>query len=357
MYKKKLLIYLTLLSVIFNNCNPKEIDANRKEFNSFPKTSQITFQAFFKPDNNKKAEAILFTDTTIITVNTDNLTNDYLFYEYNKSSKEMIGRYIEWGAAKNKIIAPMSYGLHNQNKLWVHDISLNKVLILPLENKNNFDSILEHQSYKIPEFSYSIQLLQENKILKSGLFNVKEYLQIAQLENATVEKTIGVFKKPSEKHTLNIWKAAYEGFLFLKNDERKAVIACRYTDRIEIFDLELNTMKKIIGPLKFDPVFFSKNENSHDNFIMSRTEKTTFGYLGGSVTNKYIYLLFSGKLQKEENFNLSNEIFVFDWEGNPIKKLLLDRVVSHIAVSDDDKIIYASDPNLNLYVTSNLEIN
>ena len=76
-------------------------------------------------------------------------------------------------------------------------------------------------------------------------------------------------------------------------------------------------------------------------------------FIGSSVTNDFIYLLFSGKTRIQRNGDYANEIWVYDWEGNQIKKFLLDQEVNQIAISPNDELLinYHDDgkPNLTRY--------
>src|SRR5690606_2836991 len=88
--------------------------------------------------------------------------------------------------------------------------------------------------------------------------------------------------------------------------------------------------------------------------VMERTEKTRFAFVTGSVTNKYIYLLYSGKLNLVVNPNFGRIIYVYDWDGNPIKEIVLDRDIMSLTVSEDDKTLYAYDPNTGFIMESNI---
>lgn len=53
------------------------------------------------------------------------------------------------------------------------------------------------------------------------------------------------------------------------------------------------------------------------------------------------FVLFSGKSMDEENYNiLSDEIFVFSWDGIPKKILSLDQGVFAFTVDEKNKKIY-----------------
>lgn len=79
--------------------------------------------------------------------------------------------------------------------------------------------------------------------------------------------------------------------------------------------------------------------------------KTTTNYYVSKSTNRFIYSTYSGKslldLQPDilhQDFKINdftNEIHIFDWDGTPVKKLILDKPIFAFAVSSDDKYIVA----------------
>lgn len=345
----------SLFAIIFicTGCNRSKEVVNGHYFDEFPKETTINFQRYLQLDSSISSSAIFIQDTSIIAVNGEKLKKDYLFYEYSLRSKTLVGKYIRWGSGENRIYGPMSYGV-DQNSFWVHDNSLNKILLGSLAQKKGFDSIAGVKEFKTSKFSYSVQLMKEAKLLNSGIFHVPEYLQITDVSKDVPVKSIATFVRPDSTLPLNTWKAAYEGFLMLKPSNDKAVIACRYADRITLFDLKTGKYKIIIGPTHFEPEFVPMNYADH---AISRNDKTIFAFLkGGVVTENYIYLMYSGKKQGEPNFNLSNCIYVYNWDGKPIKTLKLDRYVSAIGVSADNSELYAIDPESNVLVRSKLNI-
>jgi hypothetical protein len=74
----------------------------------------------------------------------------------------------------------------------------------------------------------------------------------------------------------------------------------------------------------------------------TRTESTQFAFTGGVVNDNYIYLLYSGN--KEDNIysGYGKQIYVYDWEGNPIKKIVLPHYISCFDIVNDN-ILYAFD--------------
>lgn len=77
----------------------------------------------------------------------------------------------------------------------------------------------------------------------------------------------------------------------------------------------------------------------------------TMNYTKLKVTNKYIYALYIGKTLKEMNANerhtddYSNEIHVFDWNGKPVRKILLDQYIFSFCITPNDDYLIASSLN------------
>jgi len=72
------------------------------------------------------------------------------------------------------------------------------------------------------------------------------------------------------------------------------------------------------------------------------------GFITATVSSKYIYALYSGKTLKNKSkdafndFAINDIVYVFDWEGKPVKKYALDQQVRSIAINEKEKILYAA---------------
>jgi hypothetical protein len=65
------------------------------------------------------------------------------------------------------------------------------------------------------------------------------------------------------------------------------------------------------------------------------------------VKNKYIYALFNGEKmsERDEKAQGGKTIYVFDYEGKPVKKITLDRRISCLYIDDEERVMYALDLN------------
>lgn len=79
-------------------------------------------------------------------------------------------------------------------------------------------------------------------------------------------------------------------------------------------------------------------------FSVDLTEDTQIGYINLSATTQYVYALYSNKKVYEAS-RKSNIVLVFDWNGNPVKKYVLDTDAYYIAVDEVQQNIYAAVKN------------
>lgn len=310
-----------------------------RKFSSFPINIKPNFHPVFKFEN-PYARKLFLTDSSIILTNNKNFLNDFFFYEYSLNTKQIIGKYIHGGRKSGETLAPIFSGLLRNNLLWFYDISLEKVLVAKL-NKSYQNDSLEFEEYKIPSFSYSVQLMESNKLLRSGISDTSKLFDIINLQDGRRITAFGNLPPTPSGIPFGSWKMANEGFLFLKPSGEFAAYGYRYTDKVTILNLETKKLLTISGPNHFEPAFIPILVGSENR--IERTEKTIYAFTNGAVTDQYIYLLYSGNKTRDKYRIEAKYIYVYDWDGNPVKKIELGRYISGFTVPNDDSGIYAFD--------------
>ena len=113
-------------------------------------------------------------------------------------------------------------------------------------------------------------------------------------------------------------------------------------DAYGIYDYsDLNNIKQVCLQLYELPATSTNNRRA---FL----PETKFGLLSGTSNQDYIYVLYSGKQLKSvlkgttdlESMELASNILVMDWEGNPVKHLLIDHELRDIYYDKYDNKLY-----------------
>jgi hypothetical protein len=151
-------------------------------------------------------------------------------------------------------------------------------------------------------------------------------------------------------HILSI---AYQGDILMRPSGGKFVSTSRSSFNFDIVKISQNGSLELESEKRFWPPSFGGNSGSFistGSFISKVESDNKYGCLSTSVSDNFIYILYSGKTMKE-NAMYSKTVLVYDWEGNPIKVLELDQELNLISVSQNDDYLvgYAYDGKANLY--------
>ena len=112
-------------------------------------------------------------------------------------------------------------------------------------------------------------------------------------------------------------------------DGKRFAMATQYADALQIFSYENGELRLTVQKEEELP----KYDVQEDTFIPN--SGTKWGCLSIAADDKYIYLLYSGKVQqKVENPCIGNRIHVYDWSGNAVAELITAEELTSIAVAD-----------------------
>jgi hypothetical protein len=114
------------------------------------------------------------------------------------------------------------------------------------------------------------------------------------------------------------------------------VVAYNVTGRLELY--ENGQLKKLIkGPEGFQPIYTFKDDG--EIHIPVQNEETLFSTVQLKVTEKHIFLLYSGQ---DEFHTCGRKLLVLDWMGNPLKMFNLNGEYCSFTVQEksDSSLVY-----------------
>lgn len=126
--------------------------------------------------------------------------------------------------------------------------------------------------------------------------------------------------------------------------KNKAIYLESYSETMGIIDFDENH-------LVLNELFKGKNESEQivqgNRTYLKPTKNSRLGFVNATVSDKSIYTLYSGKEYANGrdayfNANLVDIVYVFDWNGKPLKKYHLDKKVRTISIDEKNNVLYAS---------------
>lgn len=113
--------------------------AEEISFSKFPETTNLALKTVFQM---KEPEARrMFLVDSLLYIWDEGDAGGYTFYRYSPGGQKLPGGLIETGQGYGQVVGAMSAGVIRKNKVWVHDVVLDKMVTAELlKNKAGKDS-------------------------------------------------------------------------------------------------------------------------------------------------------------------------------------------------------------------------
>lgn len=327
------IVIITLLSF---GCSKKDnslflINANKENIASFQSLEDKEFQSLFEFSGGNVTR-ILEIDSHLLLFDVKGLKNQFL-HLYDLDKKEILAGIFNKGNGPFESNSPYSIGVIG-SKIWLQDFSMLKIIFFDYK-----DSVYSEK--KVPFDLYGINFLTENKILGSIMNNSEFKFQFIDIEQNIITKEFGEFYKYPDNLEQSTLQSYFQRKSMVRPDKKTVATAYRWHNAIEITDLNDLSSKIIYSPDRI------QNENDiieyDGKLIFDRSGTTKKCYNDIFVTDNFIYAIFSGLEDDTPNSGFCKIIHIYDWEGNPIKQINLDRGIMSISVTLDDSRIYSFD--------------
>ncbi|MEN6457036.1 MAG: BF3164 family lipoprotein [Prolixibacteraceae bacterium] len=342
----KTIVIKSLFCFLLASCDQKSVLHDKPLlFSKFEKEEQISFTDICELKDGV-AGILKLVDSTLIIFNVSDGA-DYFLYNYSLVNRQLSKGYLRVGKGPGEAIGARGIGI-NGNSLWLQDVSLKKILTVNKStaiSNNGFPAFNEYKvngNHSMIDFKDSLHYFSVGS--KNSKFKVQEFNLVSDKE---VDEYAQYYNIPSNI-SFDSYKSAYQFFIYSKPTGDKIALSYRFLDAIEIYDIKSKRSIVVHGPEQYD-VKFGPLETG-----MIRTDETRFAFVNGTVTNDYIYMSYSGVSCNSEKSHFGNSVYVYDWKGNPIKKLILDRLIDGLAVSEDNKTLYAYDVNNGLLIRAKI---
>ena len=288
---------------------------------------------------------IIMVDSLII-IGDINQSELYHRYLINGNNIEELSGFGKEGEGPNEFY--MAFALHYTNdRLSIYNKGFLRYQILNKSDllSSDIESYMETKSVKNSAAFHELIELENDLYFGTGTFRKGMF---AFYSNDSIVHSDIPYPKDNI-NTINEQKGmVYQGFIAKQPYVNKIAFAGFYGQVFEIFSYENYNIKRVFSDIIELPSY--KPTESENSLEANYTVENKIGYFMTSVTDKYIYALFCGKNYNDNRIDYANTIFVYDWDGNRIKKYLLDKDLSCICVNNEDSKIYGlhTDPEDDL---------
>lgn len=256
---------------------------------------------------------------------------EYCLASFSKKDQKLEFRIVR-GDGPNELLGVTNLKKHNDS-FFVFDIVTRK--ILNIKDGEVIDEM------KTPETFLNIF---PTRIGFIGQSLQREFPLTVLDSNLEIQKNLGSFRKLDKVDIPYIIAQAFQGPMDYNYKKNTMVLGGRYTDKLNIFNLDKQGEQlEISGPLNYEPIFSITEQN--ETAIFTQNDQGRFSYIDVIAEDQYIIGLFSGKSREEApgRANFGDKILIFDYAGKLLYNIELDRRLISIAFDNQNKIMYGLD--------------
>lgn len=341
--KHLLYILIGIISINGLTCCTGSPGAHYPRYSTFPEEKAIRAQII-------PLDTILFRypfrvtvrDSIAVVMDLHNM--DHYLHAFTYPEWKHIVSFGKRGEAPEEMLSAENIQFNSLDSLWALDA--NKMEITRWEISPFTGSALRAEEIKLDK---KLVRSLDFRTMESG-FLIPDYMgehRFWEIDNKG-KPTKSNGKIPSEtvnEETIRPALAqAWRSFIDYNPDNGILAMATQLGETLEIYNLKDNTHKILYGP-EGEPQFKTgKNGSGIPNGIM--------GFCDIKVTNEYIYAVFQGikfkdKMaayqQGQEPEDGGRFIYVFDLQGNPVCKYILDHAIYGIDINEETNTIVATE--------------
>jgi len=327
-------IFLVLFLALFSGCKTNETNSNfivlNKEFELEPiKGETIMIDSLYFPTK------LHISDSLLVVLDIKSKKNLHLF---DMKNNEYILSFGERGKGPGEFIGLGSISQF-QNEIWAYDLTLGKNVSFNIDSilkggKYSFSNEIKH--YDRARRSYTPLWMNDSTVISPTMSDSDYRLVVSDKSGNVIGEEFKMFPAPSSNTPSSIHHQSYHAVFKKCPSKSKFVLANRYSDLIEIYDLRDSTSIRLKTHGNYQPEYVIENANGRSR--MAQTDKMRFGYIDVAVTDKIIYTLFSGRVRTQhKKGNYGNIVILYDWEGNYISSYTIEEdSISIEAVNDKE---------------------
>jgi len=329
-----------LISIFLTSCSSNE---PINYFEAFAQNVEVEFQEIEVADVLPFASDLVLLDSVIITL--DMLDNP-VFNVFNVSNFSHIGGFVNkgYGPGEESVIFPLF------NKLDGNTFFYNAITHLSLLSFNKETNTLEEIN-KIPlpnELIGASQIFMINNNIYGYNAAMKGHEYIGFNHESWEVFDFGPgFPEYTLKLNEEQKNVLYTKIVTNKPDGSKFAALYDKFPILRIYDDR--------GILLHQSQFYNQQKEPlaylREQISLSEMNGTTINYLRIKATDSYIYGLYAGKTHGELNVqekrvdDFCKEIHIWDWEGKPLVKFVLNKEIMAFSVSPDNKCIIGTSAN------------
>lgn len=328
-------LYIVFLSAC-NNKPPQTIGE------LFPETFSLNQrkECLISEDSLGRVEGIACDEENLVVFDT---RSNQCFTLFDQQSGRQIGRFGNIGQGPLEIMFGSSGYLEKKCLVTYNDQSR---IVMKYSLDSLRSGVVDGAPTRLTKHKISNALISrlitinDSIFVVGGMYEARYQHLIFDANNRVLDYGIDVYNAADSSFNAITRYLSNQGCMAKHPYKNEFAYSVNFSSNLDFFEIVDNKIKLKKTMRLGNPICESVVEDGGQLFSTRLTKESIHGFIEVCPTPKYLYALYSaGKIYEVQR--KSKTVFVFDWDGNPIKELLLDMDVFHIAVNEKDKKMFA----------------
>ncbi|HRW62320.1 MAG TPA: BF3164 family lipoprotein [Bacteroidales bacterium] len=263
----------------------------------------------------------------------------------NKDNGVQLRKAIEIGKGPNEITYLSNICIdHKNDELILLDIQQKQIKVANLDSLiiSDKDCFIKQIQVKIDSGQiFNMAPINDSLFVGTGILLEGKYAlinQIGELINVSYDYP---FDENHPNIDYDMLGMAFQSIKTSNKDISRFVSGDLNCDLLTFFTYDSNGLIKLKEYNTYLPIYEEVRAGGGYGARLSRDNKN--GFVDLKSTSNYVYALYSGNSFNELNSDAfkAKNVLVFNWDGEPIVRFILDEFVISIDITEDDNFIYA----------------
>jgi hypothetical protein len=335
-----------MILFISGSCRDKSYDGAIKIYHKdFGEAINLNAEEIEFDEPLMKPTKLLLIDSILLVYNSN---TEMLICRYNVNTLKKTGEGVYWGGGPEDLL-----GINNMqssdSSVWLIDAQKRMCFNYKLSNicfENTFSPV--NKITMTDHFSFA-WIFPDNRVIAISRNPDGKRLSFFSPDGKIINSK-GDYPSFNEELTDFEKIEGFHSQIAVNYSANRVYLSCLAVDLIEIFDLNGELIKRVHGPDHFFPAVEEKHSGNQLR-VVSKIGTSRDTYSSPVVVNDELYILYSGNYFTFESRNwLKDQLFVYDKDGNPLRRYKLSEKIQNIVVDAEKKIIYgiSEDPEYHL---------
>jgi len=229
-----------------------------------------------------------------------------------------------------------------RDEVWIFDVSLQRLTHVALGNVESAPAgRLDTRQVQLrgDAPATSPQWVGDSILITPGFFPDARFARFGP--TGELRDRVGPLPEGHSEVPPQVRQHAFVGTLARSEARGLVALATRHADRIEIYRPDGELVRRVRGPLGFDPRF-TVGSGEGGKPILQTGDDLRFGYVDVAATDDRIFALFSGRTRGDHGPEavFGRHVHVYDWSGRLLEVIELDADLLALTVDVDGGTLY-----------------